>query len=259
MSRGPAYPYIDLKKAIVMAKKAYDFAKRSSVPSQALIVDAWEFSAKSSSGVKTLAALKYFGLLDEIAGNSHKNVKISDRAYRILFDSADSPERHIELREAALAPKHYRYCWDTFGSEFPPAMRSKLIFERGFIDSTVDVFLRDYKATVEFAGLDESNNSDVVEAESVSSSIDELPLPSIETKKQVEAPKVTVVRQHLAEHVAIVPQSNSDEVRQETFTLDEGDVVLQWPINMSEESFEDFSDWLELMKRTIKRRIPKSL
>lgn len=36
--------------------------------------------------------------------------------------------------------------------------------------------------------------------------------------------------------------------------LDEGQVVLQWPKNMSPDSFEDFEDWIGLVLRKTNRR-----
>lgn len=43
----------------------------------------------------------------------------------------------------------------------------------------------------------------------------------------------------------------------DTFTLDEGQVILQWPAKMSHESYEDFKSWLELVSRKAKRAADK--
>ena len=43
----------------------------------------------------------------------------------------------------------------------------------------------------------------------------------------------------------------------EVFALAEGEVVLQWPNQMSPESYEDFKDWLELITRKAKRMVEK--
>lgn len=45
-------------------------------------------------------------------------------------------------------------------------------------------------------------------------------------------------------------------VKQDTFSLDEGQVMLQFPEKMSTASYEDFKDWIELQLRRIKRSIP---
>jgi len=44
-------------------------------------------------------------------------------------------------------------------------------------------------------------------------------------------------------------------MRYESFMLDHGEITIQWPSEMSAESFEDFSDWLDILKRKIKRSV----
>lgn len=44
-------------------------------------------------------------------------------------------------------------------------------------------------------------------------------------------------------------------MNQDTFTLDEGQVVLQWPARISPESYADLKDWLDLMARKVKRAV----
>ena len=51
---------------------------------------------------------------------------------------------------------------------------------------------------------------------------------------------------------ALKPTSS---VREDIFSLAEGPVVIQWPAKLSSESFEDFSAWLELLKRKIGRSV----
>ena len=47
-------------------------------------------------------------------------------------------------------------------------------------------------------------------------------------------------------------------MNQDVFTLEEGDVVLQWPASLSPESFEDFKDWLDLMARKVGRAVKEA-
>lgn len=44
-------------------------------------------------------------------------------------------------------------------------------------------------------------------------------------------------------------------MREDVFTLDEGDVIFQWPENLSKESFEDLEGWMQIQLRKIKRRV----
>lgn len=169
MGRGPSYPYVDLEQGVLLARKLYDFAKRSPAPVDSVITDAWNYSATSSSGQKVLAALKAFDLIEEAPGNNGKTIKLTNRAIRILLDDPSSPERIKAVKEAAVSPKWYEYCWRTWGPEMPPSMRSNLLIEHGFVDTTVDSFLRDYKKSIAFAGLKgEQEPKDMAESNVVS-------------------------------------------------------------------------------------------
>ena len=44
----------------------------------------------------------------------------------------------------------------------------------------------------------------------------------------------------------------------EVFTLEEGEVILQWPANMSPESYEDFKEWLNLIAKKAGRTVDKT-
>ena len=44
-------------------------------------------------------------------------------------------------------------------------------------------------------------------------------------------------------------------MKHDTYTLDEGDVVLQWPSKLSQESYAELEDWLDLMGRKMKRAV----
>lgn len=47
-------------------------------------------------------------------------------------------------------------------------------------------------------------------------------------------------------------------MNQDVFTLEEGDVTIQWPKTLSNASFQDLEDWLELIKRKAKRAVRES-
>jgi hypothetical protein len=154
MGRGPSYPYVGLEEAIGLSQKMYDYTKRAAAPVDSIITEAWKYSPTSSSGIKVLAALKAFGLVEDAAAASGKaSLKLTQRSIRILLDDQDTEERREEIRKAALSPKWYEYCWKTWGKEMPASMKSNLLIEHGFVDSTVESFLKDYRKTVAFAGL----------------------------------------------------------------------------------------------------------
>jgi hypothetical protein len=154
MGRGPSYPYIGLEESINIARKMYDYAKRAPAPVDSVITEAWGYTTTSSSGVKVLAALKAFGLVEDApAASGKQTMKLTPRTIRILLDEPDAPARRDEIRKAALSPKWYEFCWKTWGKEMPASMKSTLLIEHGFVDSTVEGFLKDYRKTIAFAGL----------------------------------------------------------------------------------------------------------
>lgn len=238
MARGPAYPYIDLETAVELAKKLYDYAKRSVVPLDSVIREAWNYSPTSSSGIKVFAAMKYFGLVD--ANATGDSLRLSDRAYLIVVDDPDSEDRKEAIREAALLPKQYRYCWDTWGAEMPPAMKRTLIFKDGFVETTVDGFLRDYKKSIDFAGLAEHRK---MQEETATKAVESSSLAGRQSNS-VQSPLGGPERKVAAA---------GGHMRQEVFSLAEGTVAIEWPGDLSPESFEDLSDWLDILKRKIGR------
>jgi hypothetical protein len=162
MGRGPSYPYVDLEGAIGYARKVYDYAKRGSAPVESVVKEGFKFSPTSSGGQKVIAALRSFGLVEDAPGTNGKALKLSARAIRILLDDQDSAERKEEIKKAALAPKWYEYCWSKWGRDMPAAMRSNLLIEHGFVESTVDGFLEDYQKSIAFGGLlEEGEGSEV--------------------------------------------------------------------------------------------------
>ncbi len=44
-------------------------------------------------------------------------------------------------------------------------------------------------------------------------------------------------------------------MKEDVFALTEGDVVLQWPELLSQESFEDLKAWADIVLRKIERRV----
>ncbi|MGP8253851.1 MAG: hypothetical protein ACLQHF_17620 [Terracidiphilus sp.] len=132
----------------------YDYTKRAAAPLDSVVKEAWNYSPTSSSGQKVLAALKAYGLVEDAQEKgSIVALKLTQRAIHILLEDQDTPERRGEIKKAALSPKWYEYCWKTWGKEMPPAMKSNLLIHHGFVDSTIEGFLKDYRKTMAFAGL----------------------------------------------------------------------------------------------------------
>lgn len=265
MARGPAYPFISLEQAVKLARGLYEYAKRTPANVSSVLTEKWNYSPTSSSAVKVVAALRYFGLIDIQPSDKGDFVKITDRAYRILVDLEDSAERKQALKDACLAPKAYKACWDKWGTDLPPAMRSSLIFDQGFIDSTVDSFLTNYRKSLHFAGLltggselkqDEDAGfvqaGDGLSAETQSTGTSTPPAQPVSQPSQLMHYPAPLAG---AQPIATLSLVKGANMRQEVFALAEGDVTIQWPERMSAESLEDFTDWLRILERKIRRAV----
>jgi hypothetical protein len=163
--RSPGYPALNLKLAI---EKAHDFYKAEGRNSAALpiTVEHWGYSKKSGSGLKAVAALKSFGLIEIDGSGDGRRIKLSELALRIILDDReDSPDRAKAIATAALKPKIHKKLWDLWGAEMPSHgnIRHHLIFEEKFNENFVNDFIKEYKATIEYSKLAE--NADFVSEE----------------------------------------------------------------------------------------------
>ena len=98
-----------------------------------------------------------------------------------------------------------------------------------------------------YAGVDGSSTGlPLAELEVVSA-----PPPSGMTGGSVPTPQ-PLKSAHPALFAGIAQQKGGG-MRQEVFALAEGDVTIQWPERLSPESLEDFTDWLRILERKVRR------
>lgn len=158
--RSPAYPGINLEIALKRARGLYDRERRNAV-AFSVAVSYWGFGPKSSGGLVSVAAMKSFGLIEDIErGAGGRVIKLTDLAFRILLDDRqDSVDRAALIKQAATRPKMHRQLWQKYGTELPSDSNLKhaLIFDYRFNENTVDEFIKEYKETIRFAGLTDSD------------------------------------------------------------------------------------------------------
>jgi hypothetical protein len=287
-TRSPAYPGIGLETAMKRAKELYAQEKMNPVP-VTIAVKRWGFKEKSSGGLITIAALKSFGLLKDSGTGKERKLQLTEEARRILLDTRqESHERDQLIKEAALRPKIHNTLWRKWGTELPSdeTVQHALIFEWSFNENIVGDFLKEYKGTILFAKLTDSDTISTVngdkegivvgdyvqwessggiqfEARRITGFSDDgtfafvegtsTGLPIGELSK-VEAPVGGVEKNKAG---AIFTNVKPKSMNSDTFTLDEGQVILQWPAKMSPESYEDFKTWLDLIARKAKRAVDK--
>ncbi len=170
--RSPAYPALNLEAAI---EKAYDLyrAEGRNATALAVALQHWGYSQKSGNGMKALAALKSFGLVEVTGSGESQRIKLSELALRIILDDREnSTERAKAVATAALRPKIHKKLWTLWGAEMPSHsnIRHHLIFDEKFNENFVDEFIREYKSTIDYAKVD---NLNAFEASSLTDDSDE--------------------------------------------------------------------------------------
>jgi hypothetical protein len=258
--RGPSYPSMNIEEAIGKAQQLWVAEKRNAAPVEVAAKD-WGYSPTSSSGKMTVAALLHYGLLEDSGAAKQRMVKLTGRALDIVLDDvADSPRRMQAIKDAVRAPKLYADIMAKWPPQELPSdqtLRFYLLREKSFNEGSITDFIKDFRSSIAFAKLDKTPTIDE----------DQAPQPSDNPAQGAQTVKEVPVQAVQENHV-ITPGTGAVSVvgqpagvrqvgfKQDTFSLNEGQVVLQFPEKMSSDSFEDFKDWIELQLRKIKRSIP---
>jgi len=148
--RSPAYPFIGLEEALARARTLFENERNGYVKVD-IAVGYWGYSEKSSGGHQTIAALRAFNLLE-----GEGAVRLTERAVQLL--GPGGPLQASLIRRTALTPPIYATLSEHYKDGLPSdqAVTVYLTRELGFNPSSVDGFLRAYKATLLFAQLQEA-------------------------------------------------------------------------------------------------------
>lgn len=155
VGRSPAYPYINVQKALEKTKALYEQEGDYPAPLSSATA-AWDYSAKSSGARQTLATLKYYGLIEVLGDGDTRKVKVSDIARRILLDQReDDTEKKQLIRKVALNPTAHKTLYEQYSSGLASdgSVTHFLVFEAGFNQAAATELLAEFKETARFAGL----------------------------------------------------------------------------------------------------------
>jgi DNA-binding MarR family transcriptional regulator len=245
-SRSPAFPYVGLAKAIEKATVLSDKVRRGSAR-VADIAEDWGISPTSSGIDRTIAALVAFGLIEDGGSGENRKVRLTDLGARILEDKRPGV-REMLLKEAATKPKaiaDYLAKWPEGRPENVHAI-SDLKFEGNFNDDAAKLFLRVFDETIDYAGLRNLTNETRLLLDAVSST----QTTTDDADPQLLKPALGSRDQAT---IRIAPGN-----RQTVFALDEGDVILSFPSNLSSASFEELRAYLDIFLRKA-QRAPKEV
>lgn len=189
--RSPQFPFIPLEKAVARAREFSDGGFTRHPARVANAAGAWGFKAKSSGGLQTVAALKGYGLLDEIGSGDERRVQLTDLARRIITAKQESI-RNKAIAEAALKPKAIAERWSEWGADRPPDAEclDTLTLEKGFTEDSAKRFLKVYDDTIRLAKLSASDKMSESESDNGGDEGGETPL--YQSPKVPPAPKMGV-------------------------------------------------------------------
>ena len=159
-ARGPAYPYLDLGKALERVQQIADkgLSTRQAVP-PSTIYGYWGMGLKSSSARQTMAALKYYGLVEYVGSGKDRRVRLTDAAMVLAHDKdRNSERRRATLRKAALAPEIFSEVYESEGGPYLPpeeALILNLTLDRGFDRDSAEKAVKNFLASIQLAQLDQ--------------------------------------------------------------------------------------------------------
>ncbi|HEY1836385.1 MAG TPA: hypothetical protein VGG36_01910 [Rhizomicrobium sp.] len=164
--RSPSYPFISLEKAVTRVAAMLENHKRE--PARvASVGGTWGYAPRSSGLLQTIAALKQYGLVEDVGSGEDRKIQITELARRILMDQR-AGARETGLKEAARNPRLFSEYIQRWVPDRPNDSHiiSELQLDRGFNAIGAANFLKVFDATVAYAGLGEGDslNSNLPEA-----------------------------------------------------------------------------------------------
>ena len=163
--RSPAYPSLSLPDAIERASVLYN-EDRLNFFTPEVANKHWGYDKDSAIGMRAIAALKQYGLLEERRTNLDRELKISTLGIDLLLpEEKGSLDHKDHLVQAATAPEIFRDILLRHSDQDLPSDRNLeryLIKEKNFNPGSVGVVIRVFRDTVSFAGLDKTDKIDEV-------------------------------------------------------------------------------------------------
>jgi len=191
--RSPAFPIISLRTAIDRLTAFEKAFGRHQTPVTKVGL-AWDMKETGSQAGQTLAALKYFGLVQYDGKGNTRKAFITEEGRNYLRMQQDEGKQKL-LKQFALNPKEIAKFWSIWGKDRPhdAVCLDSLVIDNEYNKKAAPLFLKVYDDTVAFAGLhpsdkiDPTKQSDDEEASDVSPDAgDEIKQPVVPIKRGIK-------------------------------------------------------------------------
>lgn len=243
--RSPSFPFIPLQKAVDRLRQMAHSHKRS--PARpGMLGPTWGYGQKSSGLSQTIAALRAYGLIEDIGKGEDRKMNITDLGWRILNDTRPGA-REQAIKEAALRPRLIAEYANHWVNDRPSDSHriSELNLDRGFTPEAANLFLKVFDETVSFANLTGSDNLSPSPAEP------EQPVNQLEQlRMRPDANPGGRRPAHFYGEGDPLPGPVMQElpsVPRATLPLKEGVAALELPQGLSPRSIKALRAWIEVM------------
>ena len=199
--RSPSFPFIPLGKAIVRARSIAERHGRDPV-SLTAAGETWRYAPKSSGLLQTFAALRAYGLIEDVGRAEERRIQLSDLGWRILHDTR-SDARQEAIREAAIRPRsiaEYAHKWLPSRPSDDECI-SELHLDRGFSPQAAKQYLKVFDQTAVLADLAPTDKRSYNLAKPIAGQLsiqgvpEELVVPAAAAKPGVPVPETSASMQ----------------------------------------------------------------
>lgn len=286
--RSPEFPFVPLKEAIQRVDQLITANQRHPVRIKN-VAPLWSYSSGSSSFLRTVAALRVFGLVDETGSGDDRKIAVSDLGMKVVMDKRPGATEAaiVKAFENCTILNEYRQKW---GKKRPSdtVCLSELTLDNGFTDVAARKFISVYDDTVTFVESVETDSG-----RTTSKTPSDIELPSFDVGMYVQweqggalqlekptklvgfsadgkyafvdgsqagIPRVELIAADAPLDVetkgkpprsSAVARIGGANMTEATYPIVEGICTLTYPADLSEKSAKRLKRWLDLMLEDI--------
>lgn len=232
-SRSPNYPQMDLGSALEAVQTVYKAEDRNKM-SKEILAGHLGYSSLSGRALSKIGALRAYGIIE----GSGDELRVSEDAIIALEAPKDNPDRAAALQSMATKPDVFNDIAANFDGAVSKENLRYWLTRRGFTSEAASKAADTYLATIEIVS-EFGSGSDYGQTRKENNAIqsDQISEKSAATGFSAER-----------------DSSSQSSVRRAIFPLDEGDVELIFPANMSQEGYEELDEYLKVFLKKEKKR-----
>ncbi|MGO9741322.1 MAG: hypothetical protein ACLPN5_07380 [Roseiarcus sp.] len=248
-TRSPEYPAISLGEAIDKVKVIYEKDYQNKL-SKEVIAEHLGYKSLSGASLPILSALNKYGLLEGRGNETH----VSDLALHIVAHEPGSSERMTAIQTAATNPELFLDLARHFqnGKASDSAIRAYLLM-RKFIPSAADTAIRTYRETNQLVEAEQEAYAKANPEAMRQVEFDEM-MQDANERGQLFSPAAQAPPPRSKTPAPSMEEPTRPGTRKEIIALDEGDVIITFPENLSADSFGDLQAYLDLFIKKMQRR-----